>query len=121
MQVGCRQVALSLFGLMRIIPFILSIYVLALSIIPCSDSITCSDDDYNVELSQTEHSINHSDHHDFCTPFCTCACCGTLVSAPSTDLIDEVKTSASGTYIFPYRFNYFFEYTEGIWHPPAKC
>ncbi len=121
MQVSCRELVLSLQSYMRLFSFILSLYILALSVVPCSDGIVhnLDDVDANIELSQTEHDHNHSGHNDCCTPFCTCACCGSLVTAPTSHHISEVRVLLSTTYLFSYNFDYSFEYVEGVWHPPA--
>ncbi len=108
---------------MRLFSFILSIYVLALSVVPCSDGIAhkLDDVDANIEVSQTEHDHNPSDHSDYCTPFCSCSCCGSLTTVPTGHQIGEVKILASTTYLFPYKFDYSSDYTEGVWHPPVYC
>lgn len=66
---------LSLFLLpVKILFFIIAIYLLGLSFIPCGDKEECN--------SVTEQAVsapsNHQEHkHDAeaCTPFCICSCC----------------------------------------------
>ena len=57
---------------MRLFAFILSIIILALSVVPCSDNDNCNQP--TTELS-SDHS-GHEHQEDSCTPFCTCSCCG---------------------------------------------
>lgn len=45
---------------------------------PCTDANTC-DTDFHSETTQTEHHNHNEDHNDSCSPFCVCACCGSVV------------------------------------------
>ncbi len=69
---------------MKILAFILSIYILTLNFTPCEDS-TAFDNPTNTELAQ----INDFDHDhnasDLCSPFCHCQCC--QVHAEGVDMI----------------------------------
>ena len=58
----------------KILAFILSIYILALNFTPCEDSKSLESTD-NTELSQA-FEVGH-DHNalDLCSPFCICQCC----------------------------------------------
>ncbi len=56
---------------MRIFTFIFSLFILVLSIVPCSDDENCNE--ANIELS-SDHA-DHDHEEDSCTPFCTCSCC----------------------------------------------
>lgn len=58
---------------MKIIAFILSVYILFLTAVPCIDK----PEDYAVaksEISPLTKNHNHQDC-DHCSPFCTCNCC----------------------------------------------
>ncbi|WP_317236517.1 DUF6660 family protein [Allomuricauda sp. F6463D] len=60
---------------MKIVTLILSFYILALNVLPCSDTSFPTND------SQMEIVLDgHTDHpedgtSDLCSPFCTCHCC----------------------------------------------
>ncbi|MBC7390494.1 MAG: hypothetical protein H7329_14865 [Opitutaceae bacterium] len=58
---------------MRLAAIILSFIIVFLSVMPCTDRITCE---------QESESIAHHDHSDdqtdTCSPFCICACCGSI-------------------------------------------
>ena len=60
---------------MKFFTVIFSIYILALSVMPCSDAYNdCKD---NTEFSDNSQSHSHkSDTNDICSPFCLCDCCG---------------------------------------------
>lgn len=50
---------------------ILSVYLLGLNFMPCSDMIPVTPDD---QITQVNADANH-DHQDDCSPFCQCHCC----------------------------------------------
>ncbi|MGM5470267.1 DUF6660 family protein [Flavobacteriaceae bacterium LMO-SS05] len=57
---------------MKILAFILSVYILALNFAPCEDS-DAANDEAKTELSQ--HIDNDHTDLDLCSPFCQCQCC----------------------------------------------
>jgi len=117
--VGCRELVLSLNPEMRILAFILCIYITALSVVPCTDGMPQTSHSSNTEVSAAEHDHNHSDHQDSCTLFCVCACCGTMITMPTLQPLVQVKVVISTVYLFHYTFDYSFDYSEGVWHPPS--
>lgn len=93
-------------------PFILCMYILALSVTPCTDGS-------NEECKeQVEHHDHSEDEDDGCTPFCSCSCCGSLFtfSDSATYLSFNIKISEK---VDSYSTHYFGSYLEEIWHPPA--
>ena len=59
---------------MRHLAFILSIYVVVLTAIPCVDVQIAS-----LESAQQSQQDHHQGEGDHCSPFCTCNCCATSV------------------------------------------
>jgi len=59
---------------MKFLFFILSLFMLYMSCLPCGDSKEC-----NVktptEISATDNHQQHNHDAETCTPFCTCSCC----------------------------------------------
>jgi hypothetical protein len=58
----------------KFLTYILSVYLLLLSVFPCADENSCTDKDEtaaSVSFSNNEHEEEES-----CTPFCSCSCCG---------------------------------------------
>ena len=104
---------------MRLLAFILCIYITALSVVPCTDGMPQTSNPSDTEISAAEHDHNHSDHQDHCTPFCVCACCGSIVTLPTVQDLVENKVAISTDYLFHYNFDYSFDYNEGVWHPPS--
>lgn len=120
MQVGCKDLVVPLNPLMRYFAFILSLYITALSLVPCTDGMPQNFNQSDIEITTTEHDHNHSDLQDDCTPFCTCACCGMIMTVPSESDGDASFPISNHTAIRSlYTFDYFFDFKEGIWHPPT--
>lgn len=57
---------------MKIVAFILSIYILALNCSFCEDNSVINDE-VKIEISQ--HSDGGHNDSDLCSPFCQCHCC----------------------------------------------
>lgn len=99
--------------------FIFSIYLLALSLVPCSDAINeCQNID--VEYSHDHEHDHDSDHDDHCTPFCSCSCCGTSminnsVLIPFLKLRDKVILSNE---VINFESSFFSSFFGAIWQPP---
>lgn len=55
-----------------------TLYMLALSFVPCSDGVSLRNDHRHASTEQTEshRHLNDRGHSDSCSPFCYCACCG---------------------------------------------
>ncbi|MCB9255672.1 MAG: hypothetical protein H6579_00930 [Chitinophagales bacterium] len=116
---SCREFALFLNPEMRILAFILCIYIATLSVVPCTDYVPQTTHSSNTEVSTGDHDHNHSDHQDSCTPFCVCACCGTMITMPTLQPLVQARVVISTDYLFYYTLDYSFDYNEGVWHPPA--
>lgn len=109
---------------MRFISIILMMYVMVLTLIPCSDHLFESSNTQH----QHKHSENQKDHQhenhdcgkDTCTPFCTCSCCGIALSAADFHIFKLEKPFESYTYQDlthkPYPLISIFQ--ENIWQPP---
>ena len=99
---------------MKFFSLLFALYMLTLSCLPC----VCDDDCAN---ENTEQSSNHSNNKqdDNCTPFCSCACCNTLVY--NQNLSFQINKSTT----FPSKLNFaianqnFSSYNcQFIWQPP---
>ncbi|QBN17908.1 DUF6660 family protein [Flavobacterium nackdongense] len=105
---------------MKIFTFILSLYLMALSCLPCAD----------VEVNSLAHSAstvaanheNHSDQNSFdlCAPFCVCNCCGQHILNYNQEITFEFRkipteiTTQIPTYKSILASNFF----GSIWQPP---
>jgi hypothetical protein len=98
---------------MKIGVIIFSFYLLALSTMPCADVS-------QVQIAKT-HSVTasakHQHNNDFCTPFCTCSCCGgiafyqSITSLQISFLSIDVDQIASIATFVSHDFQF-------IWQPP---
>lgn len=62
---------------MRFITFIMALFILSLSCIPCADEVVSAMSGH--EKSQVaQQDGQHPKHTDYCSPLCICACCGTV-------------------------------------------
>ena len=97
---------------MKWTPFILCLYILALSVTPCTDG---SNDACKEKVEHHDHS---EDEDDGCTPFCSCSCCGSLFTFSDVERYFKSSTDISERIEF-YSSHYFGSFLEEIWHPPA--
>ncbi len=105
---------------MKIFTFILSIYITALSLVPCSDGFAHKPENNSSEIILKQETHNHpSNSEDDCSTFCSCACCGSLVVLPTIYHISQATVDLSSSYSFHYTFDYSFNYNKGVWHPPC--
>ena len=57
---------------MKFFAIIMSLYLLTLSCIPCSEA--CNTDSA-LKISACSNQKSHKHNDEACTPFCTCSCC----------------------------------------------
>lgn len=101
---------------MRILCFILSLYVLFLVSAPC-----CSEDNCDDEM-KTEYVGNHSQDHedndsDTCSPFFTCGTCSGFVSTRTGVDFKEV-TFVKDKIVYVYKSQFVSDFFAKIWQPP---
>ena len=100
---------------MKFVTIILSLIILLLSVIPCSDGQNIEDQ------HQDEISVNHNhqeDSDDSCPVTCICNCCGMSITyepIKSFSLIEYHKISTE--LITTYQPIYRFDFLSNIWHP----
>lgn len=105
--------------IVKVIRFILAIYVIALSVYPCSDPYTCKD-----ELQQGEQVANVSDHEhsddeqDVCTPFCICSCCAAHIRLSIVSDVDFAGAIHNTKEAIPYIEKQVLSDHNHIWQPP---
>jgi hypothetical protein len=104
---------------MKIFAFFMAIYILVLSVVPCSDIHNAC----NKENSKTELSQNHDhqqDQDDNCTPFCTCTCCSaSFVSVDFTPFQLTKPTEFTISQKITIRnFSLISNFYGNIWQPP---
>jgi hypothetical protein len=83
---------------------------------PCTDGLS---HETSHEISDKTHEHHDSEHEDDCPPFCICSCCGSIATYSSIETPSSVISLFTKEYLSTYKFDYSFDYNEGIWHPPA--
>ncbi len=98
---------------MKILPFILSLYILVLTAIPCIDEPN------DISLNKITHSIsgNQQTDIDHCSPFCTCDCCVSPIIYKSY-MIQFNSYSLYQKQYSTYSSNYNLVHYASIWQPP---
>jgi len=102
---------------MKYISLILSVLILTMAVMPCSDRHTCDEESQEISLGH-DHSEDEKDH---CSPFCVCSCCGMKVIFKSSIIACKPNTKLNSSYQFDYSFLYSFSFKKAIWHPPTFC
>ena len=64
---------------MKYLAVILSIYIIALNLVPCEDN-WIFDNVGTTEISQVIDDDHQHQNSDFCSPFCSCQCCQMTLS-----------------------------------------
>jgi len=98
---------------MKSIAVILSVYVMVLTAMPCTNVHA---DTNSASLELLVQNQNHTNIVDLCSPFCFCHCCQTL-SFPSyyDGFLSEIKVL---TLNIPFKESRFSNHFSSIWQPP---
>lgn len=112
---------------MKIAIHIFTLYLLALSLMPCGDSdggiVELTNHFFQIEHEHTHNTSTHQHSNDCgdddCPPFCACSCCSTpfnFIEKPSLEI--KIPTPIQGTLAsFVPKFIPF-QYTNTVWQPP---
>lgn len=108
----------SSFAPVKFLTILFSVYILFLNCIPCSDQENCQ----KLSSEQTyTATTDHSDHQhdtDFCSPFCTCSCCGHTCKVSSFYLPLEPAFSTLNSEVPAFQTSLIHEVFLPIWQPP---
>ncbi|MDR6845347.1 DUF6660 family protein [Flavobacterium granuli] len=106
---------------MKLLNTILSVIILALSCMPCTDMEGSRVSHLSAEIASNNDSHPHNGQIDLCSPFCACNCCSTHVVTYfpiiATDLpivTNVIKISLPTTYKSIFSSNFY----GSIWQPP---
>lgn len=102
---------------MKALSLFLCLYLMLLSVLPCSDVEECNES-IQMSISQSIDHDNHSHEMELCSPFCICVCCGqfTNFTNTSTDLIQI--TAYSATEPVMHQSGFPLDVHLAIWQPP---
>ena len=99
---------------MKIFVFIISIFVLGLAAIPCTDIFI---DKTNTETISTIDRA-HSSTQDYCSPFCACQCCQVQVTEFNNVIIEKPIKNKISTAYFTYDNQAGEEVYQTLFKPP---
>ncbi len=109
---------------MKWFTFLYALYILALSLAPCTDAYEhrrCTDHPVAAQSADHGHDHDHGDDtSDTCTPFCMCSCCHTSMTAftiPASD-IPVIRYQEPEDEVSTYQFSFSSAYYGNIWQPP---
>lgn len=76
MEAGIFKI--SIFAWMKWLFAIWTLYMLALSVVPCSDAVSVTESHKHASAEGAHGHTQEKEraHADSCSPFCYCACCG---------------------------------------------
>src|SRR5690606_30090548 len=102
---------------MNVCAYILSIYLLGLTLAPCGDSTSIHDLNQDPVAVQLDSSHGHGHSGDQCSPFCQCHCCHVHVvhfnSDPNQIIIPQTSSLQS-----PHFDRHTLDITLSILQPP---
>ncbi|WP_218330750.1 DUF6660 family protein [Hydrotalea lipotrueae] len=101
---------------MKIIAFILSIIVLVLSCMPCTDGANAMGNAKQVVVKQSHQQDNHS-KTDSCSPFCSCSCCSGTPIPQTLGKLVLFKPESTKKYN-PFYSSFIEGVSLSIWQPP---
>jgi hypothetical protein len=100
--------------------FILSLYFILLSCIPCIDTKEEIAFDATFQITTNHDNHSHESNEDSCSPFCVCNCCGQTTLNYYPEIvhnflvpIEEIKTFNSN-----YDSSLVPLFSGSIWQPP---
>ena len=104
---------------MKLLNLLFSIYIIALSCMPCADAeINIGNKTASI---YTETNLPLDKHHDdTCSPFCICNCChwnGFYKTIDYADITVGIKIATEKTTI-EYTSTLFSNFRNSIWQPP---
>ncbi|MFN3752545.1 DUF6660 family protein [Flavobacterium sp.] len=105
---------------MKLVNYILSIYLVALSCLPCADIEVSSAAHKAAEIASNHDEHSHDKENDLCSPFCSCNCCGSqIVTYFKTTIINcTVVSKGIKTQLPSYTSKFTSNFFGSIWQPP---
>ncbi|WP_430981267.1 DUF6660 family protein [Sphingobacterium faecium] len=100
---------------MKIFVYILCLYFIGLTMVPCADQVQ---EATAINITGTQDKGHSDEHQDYCSPFCICSCCSTVLNIEQTNTISFIIVLLESKRKIAYETNlYSFDYSS-IWQPP---
>ncbi len=105
---------------MKVFAIIFSVYLLALSIVPCTDGEVRTVQNEPAKITHSQNQNIHPNKKDYCTPFCTCYCCNTTTVTFKLNVQKvKIKHPHQIKEQFPFiESNYISDFYGSPWRPP---
>lgn len=105
---------------MKFISFILSIAILAVSFVPCTDNLLAKGGNtLKKEITSSDKSSkDHNNSSDNCSPFCTCSCCAATAFYTPLCKAQPIKIVFKSEKYPLYNVSLSAEVYYSIWQPP---
>lgn len=85
---------------------------------PCHDTTENVDETAQTTVrSHTDSQASHGVNSDFCSPLCSCACCGTLMISPYAAQVPVFQSSLARVK-FPSETKATANFISLLWQPP---
>ncbi|GEM_PF-952076 len=105
------------FGPLRVLLVILSLYVLCVGSIPCTDGMHTHEETALITKEGNEH--HQENHEDICPPFCNCNCCGCSPCANHMYQISNLSMISGSELIYLNCNSQFLSRNfSSVWQPP---
>ncbi len=102
---------------MKLLVYILSIYILVLAAVPCID--VHHDNNVNATELLQDKGHNNPNELDYCSPFCTCSCCvSILIFVINSIILPSFFLFYKRNYLKSRTLSYIYSVLSSIWQPP---
>lgn len=105
---------------MNLFRWILAIYFMALSLMPCED-VSQPLDLGSKKISLSIYEAHSAEKGDVCSPLCACSCCQITVSAfkmdPLLEIPEQIPVYFSKKILFR-KNDFAYQIYDPIWQPP---
>jgi len=105
------------FAPLKVILTILSLYILSVGAIPCTDGMHTHSD--VIELSQNGNQHHQDNQEDICPPFCNCNCCGCGAFSNFSFQLNTLQLFSPTSLNFSdLRYQFLSRNFSSVWQPP---
>jgi len=98
---------------------LLSVILMVLSCLPCSDAAI--DPEHTKSVSQNQTDKHDDNHNDLCSPFCICNCCGVQIlnfTPVFSFVIYDIPAGFTPKQEIAYKSQFASMFSGSIWQPP---
>jgi len=109
---------------MKWLVIIWTIYLAAISLLPCSDyNNRCEERPRTTQTATSQDHDHNRDSDDACTPFCHCSCCSISIAVTDIKIVPQIEaipTFFLSKKLFWNNDSFISAYSGNIWQPPKR-